>query len=89
MKYTKACKYYLDVPIVTRLFEKFSNICHFRSPEKQTEPVEIFAKKILKSPRGEEYLDLLLRDCVREFPYREGTLFQQVKDNSPYINIRV
>lgn len=64
------------------------------SSEKQTDPVEIFAKKILKNPRGEEYLDLLLRDCVREFPYRECTLFQQMvkslarkQDSPPALNV--
>lgn len=50
----------------------------FSVSKKETYPTETFAKKILKGPRGEEYLDLILRDCVREFPYREGLLFQQV-----------
>lgn len=49
-----------------------------RMSKKETDPVEAFTKKILRGARGEEYLDLLLRDCVRDFPYREGLLFQQV-----------
>ena len=53
-----------------------------RISKKETDPAEAFAKKILKGTRGEEYLDLLLRDCVREFPYREGLLFQQVIRNA-------
>ena len=46
--------------------------------KKDTDPVETFAKNILKGARGEKYLDQLLRECVREFPHREGLLFQQV-----------
>lgn len=53
-------------------------ICFRRTSQNQTDPFETFVKKILKGSRGEEYLELLLRDCVREFPYREGFLFQQV-----------
>lgn len=53
-------------------------ICFCRTSQNQTDPFETFVKKILKGSRGEEYLELLLRDCVREFPYRDGFLFQQV-----------
>ncbi|XKL68525.1 hypothetical protein PGB90_004016 [Kerria lacca] len=64
------------------------------SLKKQTDPIETFAKKILKGSRGEEYLDFLLRDCIREFPYREGLLFQQIvkslarkEDAPPALNV--
>ncbi|XP_075220966.1 ankyrin repeat and MYND domain-containing protein 2 [Lycorma delicatula] len=49
-----------------------------RHPEKSTDPVELFAKKILRTGRGEEYLERFIRDCVREFPYRECAIFRQM-----------
>lgn len=65
--------------------KKFSSC---RTSQNQTDPFETFVKKILKGSRGEEYLELLLRDCVREFPYRDGFLFQQVlRDVSCYLKL--
>lgn len=49
-----------------------------RQPEKQSDPIELFARKILRSGRGKDYLERLIRDCVREFPHRECAIFRQM-----------
>ncbi|XP_045491624.1 ankyrin repeat and MYND domain-containing protein 2 [Colias croceus] len=49
--------------------------------DKKHDVVEIFAKKLLKPGRDGYSLDLMdsfLKDCVREFPYRECTTFHQM-----------
>uniref|UniRef100_A0A0A9X057 Ankyrin repeat and MYND domain-containing protein 2 n=2 Tax=Lygus hesperus TaxID=30085 RepID=A0A0A9X057_LYGHE len=46
--------------------------------EKQSSPVEIFAKRILKPNSGEKYLDSMIRECIREFPHKETTIFRQM-----------
>ncbi|KAL1140202.1 hypothetical protein AAG570_000134 [Ranatra chinensis] len=68
--------------------------CSFRSPEKQSDPVELFVRKILVRKRGEEYIDFLIRDIVREFPFRECTIFRQMvtslanqKDSPPALSL--
>lgn len=42
--------------------------------------VELFAKRVLKENKlGQlEYVESTIRECVREFPYRESTVFRQV-----------
>ncbi|KAK7862086.1 hypothetical protein R5R35_011501 [Gryllus longicercus] len=53
-----------------------------KKEERKLEPVEIFAKQMLKSGRGEnsnpEFQERFLRECVREFPFRESTVFRQM-----------
>jgi len=44
--------------------------------EKQLDPKELFIKKILKS---DDYLEQFLKDCIRMFPFRDCTIFRQVK----------
>nr|CAD7415915.1 unnamed protein product [Timema poppensis] len=51
--------------------------------EKKLDPTESFAKKMLKSSRSGpaaalEFQESFLRECVREFPYRECTIFRQM-----------
>lgn len=49
--------------------------------EKKHDVVEIFAKKLLKPGKDGVSLDLMdsfLKDCVREFPFRECTTFHQM-----------
>ncbi|KAM3963018.1 LOW QUALITY PROTEIN: ankyrin repeat and MYND domain-containing protein 2 [Aphomia sociella] len=49
--------------------------------EKKHDIVEIFSKKLLKPGKDGISLDLMdtfLKDCVREFPYRECTTFHQM-----------
>ncbi|XP_038215664.1 ankyrin repeat and MYND domain-containing protein 2 [Zerene cesonia] len=49
--------------------------------EKKHDVVEIFSKKLLKPGKDGYSLDLMdafLKDCVREFPYRECTTFHQM-----------
>lgn len=49
--------------------------------EKKHDPIEIFCKKLLKPGKDGISLDLMdafLKDCVREFPYRESTTFHQM-----------
>lgn len=55
---------------------------YFRQPDKQSDPVELFARKMLRSGRGKEYAEMFIRDCVREFPHRECTIFRQVSVNT-------
>ncbi|ETN59528.1 ankyrin repeat and MYND domain-containing protein 2 [Anopheles darlingi] len=42
--------------------------------------LDLFAKRVLKLGKDgtREYLDALIRECVREFPFRDCTLFRQV-----------
>ncbi|XP_035793385.1 ankyrin repeat and MYND domain-containing protein 2-like [Anopheles albimanus] len=42
--------------------------------------LDLFAKRVLKIGKDgtHEYLDALIRECVREFPFRDCTLFRQV-----------
>lgn len=42
--------------------------------------VELFTKRVLKeNKKGElEYLEAALRECVREFPFREATIVRQI-----------
>lgn len=47
----------------------------FMKSEKQSDSKELFIKKILKS---ENYLEQFLKDCIRQFPYRDCTIFRQV-----------
>lgn len=43
--------------------------------ESKSDPVELFAKKLLKDPN---FTDSFLRESVREFPYRDCTIFRQM-----------
>lgn len=44
--------------------------------DKQSDAKELFIKKILKN---ESYLEQFLKDTIRMFPYRDCTIFRQVK----------
>ncbi|GLV32553.1 uncharacterized protein CBL_00737 [Carabus blaptoides fortunei] len=48
--------------------------------EKKSDFVELFARKLLKTGKdgGLDYMDSFLKECVREFPYRECTIFRQM-----------
>jgi hypothetical protein len=51
--------------------------------EKRSDPMELFARKMLKCGRNgdgnaPEFQESFLRECVREFPYRECTIFRQM-----------
>lgn len=48
--------------------------------EQKSDFVELFAKRVLKpNNKGQmDYLEATIRECVREFPLRECTIFQQV-----------
>lgn len=47
---------------------------------KSVDYVELFAKRVLKENKQGylEYVESTVRDCVREFPFRECTIFRQV-----------
>lgn len=50
------------------------------SDEKKLDITELFVRRLLK-PNKEgnlEYMDGFIRECIREFPYRECTLFRQM-----------
>lgn len=51
--------------------------------ERRSDPMELFARKMLKCGRSgdgttPEFQESFLRECVREFPYRECTVFRQM-----------
>ncbi|CAH4037195.1 ankyrin repeat and MYND domain-containing protein 2 [Pieris brassicae] len=67
------------------ILREISNIRDKQKPisesEKKHDIVEIFTKKLLKPGKDGYSLDLMdafLKDCVREFPYRECTTFHQM-----------
>lgn len=72
---------------------------HFQSrkdsDDNRTDYCEMFAKRVLKENKAGqlEYVESSIRDCVREFPFRECTVFRQVvtqlanKDASPALDI--
>jgi len=54
-----------------------------KEEEKRSDPMELFARKMLKCGRSgdgntAEFQESFLRECVREFPYRECTVFRQM-----------
>lgn len=57
--------------------------------------VELFVKRVLKeNKQGQlEYVESTVRECVREFPFRESTVFKQVlvqltsKDSLPALDV--
>ncbi|XP_049867088.1 ankyrin repeat and MYND domain-containing protein 2 [Pectinophora gossypiella] len=64
--------------------------------DKKHDIVEVFSKKLLKPGKDGVSLDLMdtfLKDCVREFPYRECTTFHQMvssltsKDPPPALTV--
>ncbi|KAL1490959.1 hypothetical protein ABEB36_011628 [Hypothenemus hampei] len=46
----------------------------------QIDITETFAKKLLKPGKDDslEFMDAFLKECIREFPYRDSTLFRQI-----------
>lgn len=48
--------------------------------EQKSDFIELFAKRVLKlNSKGQmDYVEATIRDCVREFPFRECTVFKQV-----------
>lgn len=48
--------------------------------DKKLDVTELFTRKLLKPGKeGQlEFMDSFLKECVREFPYRESTLFRQM-----------
>lgn len=60
---------------LVKIHEKYTN-----DGEKKIDVLQIFCKNILK-PRKDGFLDLLdafLRECIKEFPFRDCTLFRQM-----------
>lgn len=51
-----------------------------QSDEKKSDPVETFARKLLKAGKDGnlDFMDAFLRGCVMEFPFRECTIFRQM-----------
>jgi len=51
-----------------------------RDADKQTDFIELFTKKVLKPAKDGQmdYLEITIKDCIREFPWRECTIFRQV-----------
>lgn len=52
-----------------------------RNQEKDSKSdyLEMFIKRVLKHKEGQmDYVELTIRDCVREFPFRECISFQQI-----------
>ncbi|KAJ8952804.1 hypothetical protein NQ318_008121 [Aromia moschata] len=53
--------------------------------DKKLDVTELFTRKLLKSGKdGQlEFMDRFLIECVREFPFRESTLFRQMRVKIP------
>lgn len=51
-----------------------------KNEEKKSDATEIFARKILKTGKDGnlDFMDAFLRECVREFPFRDCTVFRQM-----------
>lgn len=51
-----------------------------KKDEKKSDIIELFTRKLLKPGKdGQlEFMDLYLKDCVRDFQYRECTIFRQM-----------
>uniref|UniRef100_A0A8D8VIP2 Ankyrin repeat and MYND domain-containing protein 2 n=2 Tax=Cacopsylla melanoneura TaxID=428564 RepID=A0A8D8VIP2_9HEMI len=46
--------------------------------DKECDLVELFVRKVHRPIHGEKYVEMFVRDCVREFPYRECMVFKQM-----------
>lgn len=48
--------------------------------DKKLDVTELFTRKLLKTGKDGhlEFMDSFLKECIREFPYRESTLFRQM-----------
>ncbi|XP_054001583.1 ankyrin repeat and MYND domain-containing protein 2 [Hylaeus anthracinus] len=49
--------------------------------EKKSDTIEVLIRKFLKCSKSDgtpEYQEVFLRECVREFPYRESPIFRQM-----------
>lgn len=65
------------------------------SSHSKSDYCELFAKRVLKENKNGQldYLESTIRDCVREFPFRECTVFRQVvtqlanKDSPPALDV--
>jgi ankyrin repeat and MYND domain-containing protein 2 len=69
------------------VINEISKCCeHFRARKEPadnkeaTDFVELFVKRVLKPNKDGnlDYLEATIRDCVREFPHRECTIFRQI-----------
>jgi len=48
--------------------------------DRKWDPIEIFVKSMLKHPQSNamDYQERFLRECIREFPHRDSTLFRHM-----------
>lgn len=66
-----------------------------KADDKKSDPIELFARKLLKAGRDGnlDFMDSFLRECVREFQFRECTIFRQMvaslseKDPPPALSV--
>ncbi|XP_072943831.1 ankyrin repeat and MYND domain-containing protein 2 [Epargyreus clarus] len=81
---------------INNIRDKQKPVTDSNKEEKKYDIVEIFSKKLLKPGKDGYSLDLMdafLKDCVREFPYRECTTFHQMvtsltsKDPPPALSV--
>lgn len=65
---------------IIRCQEHFHSRREQGSTESRHDFVEMFAKRVLKEnkPGQPDYIEYTIRDCAREFPFRECTIFKQV-----------
>lgn len=59
--------------------EHFMAMKQSKEQDKETKSdyLELFIKRVLK-PSQMDYTEITIRECVREFPFRECTIFQQI-----------
>lgn len=65
---------------IAKIQSKLTDKVSEEEGEKKSDPIELFAKKLLKTNKDGnfDFMDGFLREAVREFPYRECTIFRQM-----------
>lgn len=60
--------------------ERFQARKETQDADSKSDYLELFAKRVLKENKtGQlEYVESTVRECVREFPFRESTIFRQI-----------
>lgn len=71
---------YFIVSEIVKIEKKTRDRGNEEEGERKSDPIELFAKKLLKTNKegNFDFMDSFLREAVREFPYRECTIFRQM-----------
>lgn len=71
---------YFVINEIAKIQKKLPEKTSEEEEDKKSDPIETFAKKLLKTGKDGnfDFMDSFLREAVREFPYRECTIFRQM-----------